>query len=549
MVFIGRGEWIRRFGTVLIICICTIALVCCKSRRRAKSVILPPGSEYTADEFAGELESMLTLPDTSAQQIARPGYNINTAYFLNDYEPIWSSKHSVESFLEELEQISWDGLNPEHYHFSELKKMYADAKGKFKSVDKAIAFDTMCTAAYIAAAHDLLIGRIVPKSVDSLWYHTNDSTWNVSQLLVNNDKDYPSLNTYRSKFPTYKTLREACKRYMLLAADTNYARAMERFKDVSVIRTNDSATIASVNYIIKGVAPWLEGDTVTTWDQLIKGYQTYLGLKTTGNLDTATVAKLYTSPAILANPLKINMERIRWTQQDYGDLYLLVNIPLMELFLRKDGIDAMHMNVVVGKPVRQTPVLNASMANVVINPPWGVPPTIMKKDVLPGLLKSGQAYLNKKGLQAYDHKGNKVDASNINANNYKRYIIKQAPGDDNALGYVKFNLPNKWDIYLHDTPHREDFPKKYRALSSGCIRVQQPQEMALYILADLEGKRYTQERLDSVISTHKTRWEILKNKIPVHILYLTAFEDDTHSHEILLPDIYKRDAKLLAMFN
>ena len=104
-------------------------------------------------------------------------------------------------------------------------------------------------------------------------------------------------------------------------------------------------------------------------------------------------------------------------------------------------------------------------------------------------------------------------------------------------GYVKFNLPNKWDIYLHATPHREDFGKKDRFLSSGCVRVQRPKELAEFILTEMEGKRYPISRIDSVITTKKTRYEVLKNKIPVHIVYLTAFEDTTGTQIHFLTDV------------
>jgi len=134
----------------------------------------------------------------------------------------------------------------------------------------------------------------------------------------------------------------------------------------------------------------------------------------------------------------------------------------------------------------------------------------------------------------------------LNKKNYKNYTYKQDPGDDNSLGYVKFNLPNPWDIYLHDTPHRGDFGKRFRALSSGCIRLQHPQDLAIYILSVIDKKRYTQGRLDTIISTHKTRWEGLRNRIPVHIAYLTACEDTTGVHIQFAPDIYGRDKKLIA---
>jgi murein L,D-transpeptidase YcbB/YkuD len=172
----------------------------------------------------------------------------------------------------------------------------------------------------------------------------------------------------------------------------------------------------------------------------------------------------------------------------------------------------------------------------------------MKKDVLPGIAKGGSRYLAKKGLRVYTRKGKQVNASSINAGNYRKFMIKQPPGEDNALGDVKFNFPNPWDIYLHDTPHRDDFPKPYRAKSSGCIRVEKPREFAEFILRDIDGKqRFDQYTIDSIIQTRKTRWEILKTKIPVHIVYLTAMEDSTGNHVRLVQDIYSRDAKLLAM--
>jgi murein L,D-transpeptidase YcbB/YkuD len=241
--------------------------------------------------------------------------------------------------------------------------------------------------------------------------------------------------------------------------------------------------------------------------------------------------------------IKANLERIRWMHRDIGDFYVLVDVPLMELFLKRNGEDAMHMRVVVGRPERQTPSLNATMANVVINPSWGVPPTILKKDVLPGITKNTN-YLRKKGLKAYDRKGNVIDATLINGSNYRNYTYKQAPGDGNSLGYVKFNLPNPWDIYLHDTPHRNDFPLRYRAKSSGCIRVQKPKEMAVYILSQIEKLKFNEDTLEAMIKTHKTNWKILKNKIPVHIVYLTAYADTTGKHVRMISDIYKRDAKL-----
>ena len=446
--------------------------------------------------------------------------------------------------------MKWDGFDPERYSLSAIKKLKAklDTTQHNSTLD-AIAFDTLLTRSYLAAARDLLLGKIAPRKADSLWYHVNDSAWNAPHLLAGVKDKYPSLNSFRSDLPAYALLRDEYKRYSGLANDTGFNRAIA---GIGPLFFQDSEAQANINMVIRTEMPWVDllmNDSVSRQQQLVTAYQEYNGIKPTGKLDSTTLRNLSLPPAEYLKKIGANMERIRWMQKQFGSLYVFVDVPLMEFFLRKDGANLMHMHVVVGRPERQTPSLFATMANIVINPSWGVPPTILKKDVLPGLAKDGRKYMKKKGLKVYDNEGNVVDPSFINEHNYKRYTYKQAPGDDNSLGYVKFNLPNPWDIYLHDTPHRTDFGKRDRFLSSGCIRLQQPQELAVYILSKIENKNYTLGRLDSVISTHKTKWEILKTKIPVHIAYLTAFDDTTGKHIQFVRDIYHRDEKLISLLN
>jgi murein L,D-transpeptidase YcbB/YkuD len=301
--------------------------------------------------------------------------------------------------------------------------------------------------------------------------------------------------------------------------------------------------------IIKAELPWAanaKSDTGNADQQLIKAYQKFYGIKASGKLDKETKALLVAHPSTTFDRIDVNMERLRWLPQNFEDRYVIVNVPQMELFLRNDGQDVMRMNVVVGRPERMTPSLGANMANVVFNPSWGVPPTILKQDVAPGVGKSGAAYLAKKGLIPYTKKGRRVSPESITAANATNFMFRQPPGDHNALGNVKFNLPNRWDIYLHDTPHREDFDKPYRAKSSGCIRVQQPREMAEYILRVLEGKPYDQEKIEQVVRTQSTKYVNLDKKLPVHIVYLTAFDSDNERVRFV-NDIYDKDAQVLGL--
>lgn len=540
----------RRFYAFYIVLFCLPFFFACHSHSKSATKERVIASAPDSKEFAEKLSTIFPDIDTSVDknQLRSIAGNMRFAYELNEYAPVWLSSgkpnKASEKLLDELDSIRWDGIDPEKYHLSLLRQMRDGFKSDNTDINYLINFDTTFTNSYLLAAHDLLMGEVVPRTVDSLWFHKNDTTWAAPQHIAARDDDFPSLQVYRSKVPTYLLLREQYQFYIKLQADSQLISAIEKLKEGVALKKHDSNVI----YIIKTEMPWAsnESDTLSEWQQMISNYQYYNDIKTSGRLDSFTIARLSRTPQEINNELRINMERVRWMEQNVGDQYIVVDVPVMELFFRKGGENVMHMRTVVGKPERQTPSLVANMANVVINPPWGVPPTIMKKDVLPGMSKSGMKYLAKKGLKVYDHKGNIVDASGITEKNYKRYIFKQAPGDDNSLGYVKFNLPNKWDIYLHDTPHRDDFPKRNRFLSSGCVRLEQPQQMALYILGTLENKRYTQERLDSVIQTHKTRWEILKTRIPVHIVYLTVFEDTTGQHLRFIRDIYQRDDRVLA---
>jgi len=509
-----------------------------------------------AETFAVKLEKVLQPVDTthSGGKLHTTNEYMRYVYQVTDYQSVWMQNDkpgkAASTFMTELEDVALDGLDPEKYHLTDLRNRSANiAAATVKNMDNVLALDTMLTSSYLAVTHDLLLGEIVPIMADSLWHHKNDSVYNGLAALVHNDEKYVSLNEYRSKVPTYALLRDEYKKYSVLAKDSTFKSAVTAIQNLKE-HGHDSATLNAVNYIIKTEVPWADvqhSDTISDAAQTIQWYQAYMGLRLTGKLDTATVNRLSMQPEQMLAKLKANMERVRWMQKDMGDLYVVVDVPAMEFFLRKDGITVIHMRTVVGKPERQTPALDATMANVVINPPWGVPPTILKQDVLPGITKSGAKYLAKKGLKVYDHKGHFVGSGSVNSRNYRNYVYKQDPGDDNALGYVKFNLPNKWDIYLHDTPHRGDFVKYYRALSSGCIRLANPQGLAIYILSQLEHKRYDQPRLDSIIDTHKTRWEVMKTRIPVHIVYLTNFEDTTGKHIRFINDVYHRDAQLISL--
>jgi murein L,D-transpeptidase YcbB/YkuD len=517
----------------------------------------PGPTGFADDSFAEKLSAILSSPDTFLVQPGkvRTTQDVREVYASDDYQPVWIKENykpvkNAAKLIEELEDLQWDGGHPDLWNVTKIKALYQKLDtSKVNSVTDAIRLDTTLTRMYLAAARFLMFGDYAPRKADTLWYLPNDSVWSAPYMLVNQDNGYPSLNEYRSHWPLYQLLRNAYRTYVQLAGDSSYVNAiynMQPGQKEEVLQT-------SLLYIAEKEMPWFQvvpNDTLSEDKQRICAWQYYKGLRVTGRLDSITLASFAVQPQTHIRQIRANMERLRWMKQYPADTMIVVNVPLMELFFMQNGEEKMHKRVVVGKPARQTPSLWADMTQIVINPSWGVPPTILKNDVLPGIQKSGNQYMAKKGLKAYDRDGRQVNVENINARNYRRYTYKQAPGHDNSLGYVKFNMPNKWDIYLHDTPHREDFAKRERALSSGCVRVQNPMEMAEYILYTLQNKQqYTAGRLDSMTRTKRTRWEPLKNKIPVYITYLTAYQDTTAARIRFVKDIYNRDAKLIAMMN
>jgi murein L,D-transpeptidase YcbB/YkuD len=197
-----------------------------------------------------------------------------------------------------------------------------------------------------------------------------------------------------------------------------------------------------------------------------------------------------------------------------------------EVYYVRDREVAWRARAMVGKPFRETPIFRSEISYLELNPTWTVPPTIFAHDILPAQ-KKNPGYLAKRGVRVIDSAGRSVptgsiDWANTTARNF-RYMIRQDPGPENALGRVKFMFPNAYSVYLHDTPSRGLFDKSARAFSSGCIRVERPLELAALLLAGQPGG--TREEIDAVIASGKTKTVTLARKVPVLVAYWTAWTD------------------------
>ena len=275
----------------------------------------------------------------------------------------------------------------------------------------------------------------------------------------------------------------------------------------------------------------------------LKHFQTRNGLRSTGKLDSVTLSRLNVPPYFMAQRIALNMKRWRYLPKHMGDKYLLVNMANFRLDLMKNGKSEMNMKVIIGRQARRTPVLAESISAVVLAPEWNVPHRIAIRDILP-LAKQSPDYLAEHHYKIYEGWQNPAvevpltdvdwDGFNSRINTY-RFV--QAAGEDNALGTVKFVFPNDKSIYLHDTNHKELFAREMRALSSGCIRVERPVDLAHALLKE---QNWDKPLLQNTIERAQTRDVKLLEPMPVYLMYWTTWVDEKGNLQVR-DDVYKRD--------
>lgn len=482
----------------------------------------------------------------------KPDSNVKTYqqfYASNNYNSVWIHQKGLSSitkqFLQVLDSLQYDALNPEKYYYTNLKQRAISILNE-KNMDSIMQFELDMTNSFFTASKDLALGsnRLVKMNKD--WKIKNDSLFNESALLkkcTDGISITAAFESIRPNHPWYNKFKD------------EYCKLLNNIQPDSVLTIIDLRDSISIGFNSPSVAilrkkihleVGLPLDTISTmWAEdlleAVRRFQFKNQIKPTGKLDTVTLTALKTKTADKLKKIAINMERFRWMRHEFKQPFIWVNVPKMELdYYDKDSVQ-FNMRVVVGKTSRKTPTLDAKIENIVFSPPWNVPETIMREEVVPGISRRGGSYLSRRGLRATDSRGRPVNPSVINSSNYRRFNISQAPGYRSSLGEVKFNLPNPWAIYLHDTPHREDFVKHYRAYSSGCIRVHKPKEFAEFLIQD--PSLYSYNKIDSICKMRRTISYPMKREIAVHIVYLTN-GIDSNGNIMYLKDVYGWDKNM-----
>lgn len=464
-----------------------------------------------------------------------------------EFQPFWIKTEGVPHYatdmVAQLADLRYDGLSDSFYNASTLKSMQQSLDpGNTASIAN---WEIEMSKTFIQASHDLLSGRYFYQKQNKEWKNRNDSMINWKKIFQSSTTagDFKEVfNQMRPNHRWYRALRNEFIRLDTLRSG---------FQTLQVTALKDSIPMGFVSPEIVSVRKRLYAEIALptdtsnqTWTpdllEALKFFQYRHQIRETGKMDTATIRRLNTNLDEKLRKLALNMERMRWLRHDFQQPFIWVNIPKMDMeYVEKDSIQ-FAMRVVIGRPGRPTPSLDSKIENIVFSPPWIVPPTIMREEVVPGIARRGGSYLARRGLKAYDRRGRVVNASMINSKNFRSFSIGQAPGYRSSLGEVKFNMPNPWSIYMHDTPHREDFVKFNRAYSSGCVRVHKPKEFAAFLLRD--SLKYSYSMIDSICKKRKTIFVPMKRQVNVHFVYLTTSVDSA-GNVMFLKDVYNWDAR------
>ena len=279
----------------------------------------------------------------------------------------------------------------------------------------------------------------------------------------------------------------------------------------------------------------------------ISDFQHRHGLEADGILGKRTVREINKSAKFRSTQLEVNLERAKQISELGDSRFILVNIPEYKLYVIENGKAIYQTRVVVGKKIHKTPVLTSEISEFVVNPYWNVPASITKNEIIPKFQKDPE-YLSKNNMKIISSLNKKnifidpeiVDWTTIDPES-AALRIRQDPGKNNSLGRVKFIFPNNHRVYLHDTPSRSLFAHNSRAFSHGCVRVENPFELAEVLISNSES--WTSEKLNYFTNRKKTKIIKLDKPIPIHITYMTAWADEQGIINFR-PDIYKRDSQI-----
>lgn len=537
----------------------------------ASLLVMVPVAALASDTLRQRVEAVVAGHSVEAAgEALLARIALSNFYLQRNYTLAWSRAEHREAFLQALSDIHASGLDPADYHERALAKL-EPSQDRALTPEQIIDRDLLFTDGFLLLASHLLEGKVNPETIDAEWLAnrrqrvieplltlalTNSDIDDVLQTLQPQQAGYRKLIDARTRLLAYTTQPwpEIVGGPLLKpgGSDPRVPAIRERLRvfaamgigdGVSAIEGSSPLGSAEQQLAERSRPEYYDPELVAT----VRVFQERHGLDSDAVIGTGTLAALNFSPANRINQIDVNLERWRWLPDDLGESHILVNIAAFELVVVKQNTVYKRHRVIVGRPFRRTPVFSDKIRYIVFNPTWTVPKTLLIQDKIPEIIRD-PSYVRRLGFKIYRGWGadrteispESIDWKTVSRRNFP-YQLVQDPGPQNALGQVKFMFPNKFDIYLHDTPSRELFSKSERSFSSGCIRVETPLELAGYLLADVPG--WDDANIQRVVQNQKLATVYLKKPMPVHMQYWTAWVDDD-SRLQFRKDLYERDLRL-----
>ena len=518
---------------ILIVLLCT--LFSCKKEALKSEVILKQEIVKPHVQPEGKPTNI-----DSAVVISWHNKVLKDFYISTNYRTVWQSEEKRKIILAQLLKSAEEGLNPEDYSIKTLFDFEKKA-ASLDSLDLA-KYDILLTSNLQKYISHLTNGRINPRKLYKNWdlkENYIDLNAAVAQLLQTDSLAY-TMEQLKPNHIVYKRLKKALQQINTFPKDD-----FKQIKFTKIITPND--TNPSLIAIKKRLIYWKElqpKDSLSpVYDEetvnALKKFQSRHGLAADAKIGAGTIASLNFSKNQRTQQILVNLERWKWYPKQMGKEYIIINIPDYKLTLVNNNDTLRTHRVIVGRAKRKTPVLSSKLTQAVFNPTWTVPPTILREDVIPAILKS-RSYLTQSNIKVYDSNGRIVSPYEWRLSQAKTYRYVQSPGTFNSLGMVKIIFPNRFSVYLHDTNHRDYFDKIDRSLSSGCVRVDNPLELTEYILND--EVNWNLGKITETLQNERTKFVNIRKEIAFHLFYWTAWSENNKL--IFRDDIYNLDAAL-----
>ena len=505
-----------------------------------------------ASGHEGRIDDSIQLVNTDLLQLI---------YDNNQYTTLWSSQErwkpigdSLRNFIGEAKLY---GLFPDDYHFSLLdsinKQFQADSFASSARRDAVLwaKTDLMLTDAFVQMVSDLKLGRLPQDSLTQRKDSVLSDDFYIQQFQIAQQRGSLTdiFHELEPKHAGYRLLKEGIKAF-LDSADYKIYTIVPPRKDTANFKQALKQRLLEGGFISNDSLP-IDSAKLTA---AIKSFQQSKGITADGKIGEETIRTLNISDKERFVRIAITLDKYKMLPDSMPPRYIWVNLPGYYMQLIEVDTVLLLSKIVCGKEITPTPQLTSAISNLVTYPQWTIPVSIIVKEVLPAA-KKDPGYFAKKGYSLIDDKGDEVDPYTVDWSKYKKGIpfkVVQGSGDENALGILKFNFPNKYAVYLHDTNQRYLFARAIRSLSHGCVRVQEWEELAYNIVRYDNKEKFTDT--SSPTEDSLTAWLLrkekhtipIRKKLPLYIRYFTC--EGKNGKVVFYDDIYGDDKGLREKF-